>query len=78
MKERYSQSGEYYIQDNTSHKKISYKEIVTILNRKEQIIQDKSKTVINLLQVQKSYENTLKKVENERDYYKNILKKLIG
>ena len=77
-KERYSPSGEYYIIDNTFHKKISYKETIQLLNQKEQIIQGKSKTVDNLLKVLKNYEKTLKTMEDERDYYKNILKKLIG
>ena len=77
-KERYTRSGEYYIQDNTLHKKISNTDTIHILNRQEQIIRDKSDAIKNLVNLQKVYENNIKNLEEEVDYYKKCLKKLIG
>lgn len=77
-KERYTRSGEYYIQDNILHKKISNTDTIHILNRQEQIIRDKSDAIKNLVNLQKVYENNIKNLEEEVDYYKKCLKKLIG
>ena len=77
-KERYTRSGEYYIQDNILHKKISNTDTIHILNRQEQIIRDKSDAIKNLVNLQKVYGNNIKNLEEEVDYYKKCLKKLIG
>ncbi|WP_406534055.1 hypothetical protein [Methanobrevibacter sp.] len=77
-KERYTRSGEYYIQDNTLHKKISNTDTIHILNRQEQIIRDKSDTITTLLNLQGVYEKRIKELEEDVEYYKKTFKKLIG
>lgn len=78
MNERYIQQGEYYIQDTVTHKKISYREAVDVLNHKEHIIKDKSVLVENLSNTLKAYESNLKTLEEDKKYYKTLLEKLIG
>ena len=77
-KERYTRSGEYYIQDNILHKKISNTNTIHLLNHQERIIRDKSNTITTLLNLQKVYEKRIKELEEDVDYYKKTFKKLIG
>lgn len=45
---------------------------------KEKIIKDKTETLQKHQKLLKKYEKNLKEMENERNYYKTLLEKLIG
>lgn len=45
---------------------------------KEKIIMDKTETLQKQQKLLKIYEKNLKEMENERNYYKTLLEKLIG
>lgn len=78
MTDRYIQQGEYYIQDTTTKKKISNKNAVKLLNHQERIILDKTELILDLTSTMKAYETNLKSLEKDNEYYKLLLRKLIG
>ena len=78
MAKRYQQQGEYYIKDTITNKTISYRETVDLLNHQERIIQGKTDLIEKMTGTMKGYEKTIKGLEEDNRYYKDLFKKLIG
>lgn len=77
-KQRYTPSGEYYIQDNILYKKISNQDTIhilnqqeEILNKQEKIIKEKTETINELLDMQQYYKEKIHQLEKDVEYYMN-------